>query len=312
MHLTGRMVIGIIIILIGLSALFSTLGTPIDFGQIVVPVIFFFIGYYFWQQERKLLGGILAGMGAISFFNHVLHINIAGILLAALMVYFGYRLLREDREAEDDETWWENWDTGESETEEVFQTKKMKKNHQFGKKRSFEDDIDREIEKLTQKVKHAFSNDDSNTSEEQDYSEQKEHTFGKDEQAEKDANRKVHQVSSVLGDFVLLNHRFELHNMRVNNGLGDVKIDLSKAIIPPGETTLEINGWLGDIQVYVPYDLEVSVQASVLMGELNILEYQQDGFSRRISTKSSGYEHTSKRVNLTLSLILGEIDVRYV
>ena len=57
---------------------------------------------------------------------------------------------------------------------------------------------------------------------------------------------------------------FELNDLNVSGFIGDVKIDLSKAMIPEGESTMTISGVIGNVDVYVPPDIEVSVSSSAL------------------------------------------------
>lgn len=224
---------------------------------------------------------------------------------------------------------------------------RKEKNHHHAHRRTWklEDDIDEEIEKLIYKMKKTFSSASNGYSEKTHFRHTGERTDhehssasyrddhpGTEERHEKQAEyddkdnyqgkqykkqyqeqrHSYHQeVSSLLGDFIL-RHRFELHDMKINNGLGDVKIDLSQAIIAHGDTTIEIFAGLGDVQLYVPYDLDVYVQAGVLIGTLDVLNFRQNGFTRRTQTKSAGYDEAAKRVNIFVTLGIGDVDVRYV
>lgn len=118
--------------------------------------------------------------------------------------------------------------------------------------------------------------------------------------------------NSLIGDFHLLNSRFELDDMNISYGIGDVKIDLSKAIIPEGESTIVISGLIGDVDIYVPYDLDVSVNATVTFGELEILGYKQGGINRQISLATKEYEHASRKIKVSISSFIGDVDVRFL
>lgn len=118
--------------------------------------------------------------------------------------------------------------------------------------------------------------------------------------------------SALIGDLNLMGARFELNEMTIWHGIGDVKIDLSKAIISEGETVLVINGWIGDIDIYIPYDLDVSINATVTIGDLEVLNYKQGGLNRNITLSTKDYKLSNRRVKIILSLFVGDIDVRYV
>lgn len=117
---------------------------------------------------------------------------------------------------------------------------------------------------------------------------------------------------SFIGDLHLMHDSFELEDMNIWHGIGDVKIDLSKAMIPEGETELVISGWVGDIDIYIPYDIDVSVEATVTFGELEILNRRQGGIRRQLSVATKEYPESKRRVKIILSLFLGDIDVRFL
>ena len=121
-----------------------------------------------------------------------------------------------------------------------------------------------------------------------------------------------HVKKSLVGEIHYTRARFELEDLTIQQGIGSVKIDLTKAIIQDGETVIIVNEWIGDIDIYVPYDLPVSVEASVILGDLKILGQSEGGVNRNISIRSEGYHEASKKVKLVLSLFIGDIDVRYL
>ncbi|WP_158211658.1 cell wall-active antibiotics response protein LiaF [Alkalihalobacterium alkalinitrilicum] len=261
MHASRNVLIGIIIILIGLSALFNTIGFNFHLGLLIGPLIFFVIGLFFYRRGHRWLSIIFLLIGLVTFFDNVVGINIAGIIVAMVFIYFGYRLL-----------------TGSQKTKEHG---------------SF--DIDKEIDALG-KTEEA--------------------TIIKEKPKQEEPVKKVHSTpsfrSALIGDFRLLSDRYELQDMNIRNGIGDIKIDLSKAIIPEGETVIIIHGWIGDIDVYAPYDLDLSVQAMVTIGDLDILDSRQSGINRNIAIATKEYKQAPRRVKLVLSLFIGDIDVRYV
>ncbi|MBN6188181.1 cell wall-active antibiotics response protein [Aneurinibacillus sp. BA2021] len=114
---------------------------------------------------------------------------------------------------------------------------------------------------------------------------------------------------SLIGNLFLTGSRWELQNMNVWHGIGDVKIDLSRAHIPDGETVIIINGWIGDVDIYVPYDLAISLTATINLGDIDVFGNKQGGINRSMTLSTSGYLDASKRVRLVVSLLIGDIDV---
>ncbi|MGI6126489.1 MAG: cell wall-active antibiotics response protein LiaF [Planifilum sp.] len=115
--------------------------------------------------------------------------------------------------------------------------------------------------------------------------------------------------SSLVGN-VRMEGPFELEDVQLSHAVCDTTIDLSKAVIPDGESTLVISSLIGDVDIYVPYDMPVSVGATAVMGDLKILDRRHSGFGCRVHTETPGYRQSSRRVKITVSLLIGDVDVR--
>jgi lia operon protein LiaF len=114
---------------------------------------------------------------------------------------------------------------------------------------------------------------------------------------------------SLIGN-VRLEEPFELEDMQLSHAVCDVTIDLSKAVIPEGESTIVISSLIGDVDIYVPYDMSVSVGASAAMGDLKILGNKHGGLGCRVHTETAGYKQSPRRVKISVSLLIGDVDVR--
>jgi lia operon protein LiaF len=151
--------------------------------------------------------------------------------------------------------------------------------------------------------------------------------FG-DKEKTKDASKKVdltkkkdesvhHGIQSAhrnffIGEVRLIKNPFDLNDLNISGFIGDVKIDLSKAIIPEGESTIVISGLIGDIDIYVPADLEVAITSSAFVGDMDIIGDRSSGLSSKIHTVSPHYESSSRKVKISISLFIGDVDVRYI
>jgi len=118
--------------------------------------------------------------------------------------------------------------------------------------------------------------------------------------------------SSLIGDFHLTSGRFELNHLHVWHGIGDVVIDLSRAVLMHEEAMLSVDGWIGDVTIYVPIDLAASVSAEVSVGDLEVFGHRQGGISRCIVVRSDHYDTAANKVLLRISLLVGDIKVKYI
>lgn len=118
--------------------------------------------------------------------------------------------------------------------------------------------------------------------------------------------------SFFIGELLMMKQPFDLNDLTVSGFIGDVKIDLSKAMIPEGESTIVISGVIGNVDIYVPSDLEVAVSSSVFIGDINLIGSKKSGLSTKVYAASSDFSESKRRVKVSVSLFIGDVDVKYV
>lgn len=117
---------------------------------------------------------------------------------------------------------------------------------------------------------------------------------------------------SLIGEVRFTSDPFELTDMHIWNGIGDVRIDLTKAIIPEGESLLIVENLIGDVHIYVPEDLGYAIQSYVLIGDSSILQSKQSGFNQTVLLRSTDYGNSVRKVKLVLSCAVGSVKVREI
>ncbi|WP_332631160.1 cell wall-active antibiotics response protein LiaF [Halalkalibacter flavus] len=117
---------------------------------------------------------------------------------------------------------------------------------------------------------------------------------------------------SLIGEIHYLGEAFELNDLTIWNGIGEVRIDLSKAIIPEGETVIVVQTLIGEIDFYVPEDLAVAIQATSTIGEVSLFHESHSGINQQLSIATKDYKQAQRRVKLILSTFVGEVKVRAV
>lgn len=131
------------------------------------------------------------------------------------------------------------------------------------------------------------------------------------EGAEFEKERKSKRIykSSLIGDINMGREMFELENLHLWNGIGDVDLDLTRAILPAGEAKILISGWIGDIDVIVPKDMALWVETRIKIGEIRLLGVSEDGISKEQEYKSPGYDEAFHKVHMIIELKIGDIRV---
>lgn len=108
-------------------------------------------------------------------------------------------------------------------------------------------------------------------------------------------------------------HVYEWNDINIQSGVGDSIIDLSYTVIPKGETVIYIRKFIGNIQIFVPYDYEVSVQHSVLLGTTTVFDFHEAKMLNQVfHLQTPDYEKADQKVKIITSVLLGDIEVKRI
>ncbi|MEH7335378.1 cell wall-active antibiotics response protein LiaF [Neobacillus drentensis] len=103
---------------------------------------------------------------------------------------------------------------------------------------------------------------------------------------------------------------YEWNDINIQAGIGDTSIDLSYTMLPKGETVIFIRNIIGNIQIQVPYELEVSVHHSCLTGSTSVFDHHESKvFNQVFLLKTPGYETAEQKVKIFTSLLVGNLEV---
>lgn len=103
---------------------------------------------------------------------------------------------------------------------------------------------------------------------------------------------------------------YEWNDINIQSGIGDTIIDLSYTVLPKGETVIFIRNIFGNIQIQVPYEVEVSVHHSCIVGSTTVFDnHQAQVFNQSFHLKTAGYDQAEQRVKIFTSLLVGNLEV---
>jgi lia operon protein LiaF len=279
------MVAGVLIILTGIGLLLDGLGI-ISFSLFdLLPLLLVYFGIRLWNQEKRMRGGILLFLGMVILLEMWFSIgpfDLFELVIPLLLIYFGFRLIRGRS--------WEKEDSP----------------------------LPREDSTARQERKTPISHAAPHAVQAGWQGWGRRRMRGR-LHAETNAGvlpggilRPKDTRSSLIGDFHLTSGRFELDHLQIWHGIGNVVIDLSRAILLREEAVLSVEGWIGDVTIYVPVDLPVSVSAEVSVGDLEVFGHRQGGISRSIIIRSENFDQDAQRILLHVSLLVGDVKVKYI
>lgn len=106
-------------------------------------------------------------------------------------------------------------------------------------------------------------------------------------------------------------HVYEWNDVNIQTGIGDVVIDFSNTILPDGETVIFIRNFIGNIQVFVPYDIEVSVNHSVILGSTKIFSHVEKSiFNQNLHVQTTEYDVAEQKIKIFTSMLVGDLEVK--
>ncbi|WP_195575705.1 cell wall-active antibiotics response protein LiaF [Paenibacillus sp. 1001270B_150601_E10] len=103
---------------------------------------------------------------------------------------------------------------------------------------------------------------------------------------------------------------YHLYSQSLWHIVGESDIDLSLAMQEENETTLLFQGVFGDIDITIPDDVGVEIEATVLFGQIDVVHDRDTGFFNKWTWRSPHYNTTDQRVKIYLSYIIGDVDIR--
>lgn len=118
------------------------------------------------------------------------------------------------------------------------------------------------------------------------------------------------KYSKVFGDVKLQVNNQDFNGGSISVMLGEIDLDLAKSNIKEGEKILRLSGVIGEISVLLPKTLKVSVKANVTVGDIKILDTTDDGFLINRTFQSEGYETAKKKLYISVSQVIGDIEIR--
>jgi hypothetical protein len=92
--------------------------------------------------------------------------------------------------------------------------------------------------------------------------------------------------------------------------IGDVRLDMTAAEIPPGETPIRIFAIASDTRLLVPKGIGVSIESLAFVTDAKVLDHKKEGIVSPVQWSSDGYETAERRVRLETIGFVSDIKVK--
>lgn len=92
--------------------------------------------------------------------------------------------------------------------------------------------------------------------------------------------------------------------------IGDVDIDLTSAQVPAGETSLHLYNFIGDVEIFLPATVGLSLTADGFLNSIKWMGAKQDNFLTSTHLTTAGYDQAERKVRVDVTSFIGDIKVR--
>ncbi|MGC8634933.1 MAG: cell wall-active antibiotics response protein LiaF [Candidatus Limnocylindrales bacterium] len=98
--------------------------------------------------------------------------------------------------------------------------------------------------------------------------------------------------------------------MRIETFIGEIRLDLSQAAFPAGETAVHASAAIGNVRVLLPADLPAAVRVSSLLGQGEALGRSAPGLLGEARAETEDFAGAPKRIRVEAQSLVGEVAVR--
>ncbi|WP_010647414.1 cell wall-active antibiotics response protein LiaF [Oceanobacillus massiliensis] len=106
---------------------------------------------------------------------------------------------------------------------------------------------------------------------------------------------------------------YQWKDVNIYGIFGDRIIDLSNTVLPNDTAVISIRHFIGNIEIYVPYEVEVSIHHSSIFGRAHILgKHEWKLMNRSLFYQTANYDSEYPRVKIITSLFSGDIEVKRI
>jgi hypothetical protein len=115
----------------------------------------------------------------------------------------------------------------------------------------------------------------------------------------------THFVGDIVrgGEWTVKNEEFYLF-------VGDVRLDMTRAQFPAGETTIYLNAFVADIDVNVPSDIAVSLSMTSFVADAELNGQRVERFLSGAQLSTPDYAAAGRKLRLVTTCFVGDVKVK--
>lgn len=106
---------------------------------------------------------------------------------------------------------------------------------------------------------------------------------------------------------------YEWNDTHIQTGIGNCEIDLSNTVMPDEVAVISIQGIVGNITIYVPYEVDVQISHSAVTGRLKIFHHEiPKVFNESVTYQTENFDQSLHKIKILTSIISGNVEVKRI
>ncbi|WP_028784246.1 cell wall-active antibiotics response protein LiaF [Thalassobacillus devorans] len=134
-----------------------------------------------------------------------------------------------------------------------------------------------------------------------------------------DAREPLYKVEPLFrhnffGDQKTKDTTYQWQDINIHGAFGDRVVDLSNTVLPHEDTAvISIRHLIGNIEIYVPYEVEVSISHSAVLGRAIVFDnHHTKLINQQLAYRTEGYGSNHPQVKIITTLFSGNIEVKRI
>ncbi|MGB5107990.1 MAG: cell wall-active antibiotics response protein LiaF [Candidatus Zixiibacteriota bacterium] len=120
---------------------------------------------------------------------------------------------------------------------------------------------------------------------------------------------KGREFKKTFGDVSLKPQSIDSKGIRVEEGMGDLIVDLSSTALNTGENYVELSLGIGDVKVMLPHGVPASVSVQAGAGDIDVFNNRKDGFGCKLEFTDQNYSSADIKIKVFAKVGLGDVRV---
>ncbi|MCW3490597.1 cell wall-active antibiotics response protein LiaF [Dethiobacter alkaliphilus] len=126
---------------------------------------------------------------------------------------------------------------------------------------------------------------------------------GKAENGEGDTKKRSYHFGKKrvsVGQMKRTRENWSAEPVDLRSAIGEYEFDFTRAFIPEEEIPVRMSGWVGDVKMLIPRDVEFAVKVRATVGDVYVAGRSQEGFNPSLHYKTPGYDDAVRKLTIEI------------